>query len=155
MKTFLQSNVSVIRRINTALACMLGVMILIDIVLVMLEKRDYPTFSWVVRDHRPTLLWLTFLFGGLIAKVFYNRSIAYKEKEFSGFLGFMAVASMLLVLGYRIPSVGFWDEFITLACGGVVAYRIWPQYVPAKRRESKEESLQTLEQKFRREERGD
>ncbi|HYG02030.1 MAG TPA: hypothetical protein VD927_06260 [Chryseosolibacter sp.] len=152
MKAFLKSNIKGILRIKAAVAVMLGIMIIIDIILVMLEKRAYPTFSWVVRDHRPTLLWLTFLFGGLVSKVFYNRSIAYKEKEFTGFLGFMSVVSMLFVLGHRIPSVGFWDELVTLACGGAVAYRIWPQYVPAPHRTIEEESLEALEKKFRGEE---
>jgi hypothetical protein len=128
MKTFLQKNIKSIKVIKTTIAVMLGIMIVIDIVLVMLEKREYPTFSWVVRDHRPRLIWLTFLFGGLVAKVFYNRKSPEKQKEMTGFLAFMSVVSMLLVLGYHLGPLSYSDEFIIMVCGTVVAYRIWPQY---------------------------
>jgi hypothetical protein len=128
MKTFLKSNLKGIRVVKTTVAILLGIMVVIDVVLVMLEKRNYPTFSWVIRDHRPGLMWLTFLFGGLVAKVFYNRKSPVKEKELTGFLGFMSVASMLFVLGFNISSLNYSDQFVILLCGGIVAYRIWPQY---------------------------
>lgn len=145
-KTFLANNKKALRWAKLIIACALGLMIVIDIILVRLESRDFPTFSWVVRDHRPTLLWFTFLFGGLVAKIYYNRPISVADKEFTGFAGFMCVAAMLFVLGYNIPSVGFWDELVVILCGGVVAYRIWPQYVPPKI--SPDEAMRKITERF-------
>jgi hypothetical protein len=129
VKAFLTSHVKRIRTIKAVVGVVFGIMILTDVILVMLEQQKYPTFSWVVPDNRPGLIWLTFLFGGLVAKVFYNRKVQLKEKEVTGFLAFMSVASMLFVLGFSIESVGNFNQLIILLCGGIAAHRIWPQYV--------------------------
>jgi hypothetical protein len=55
--------------------------------------------------------------------------VQLKEKEVTGFLAFMSVASMLFVLGFSIESLGNFNQLIILLCGGIVAHRIWPQYV--------------------------
>lgn len=128
MRAFLRKYVKSIRVVKAIVACLLGFMVISDIILVMLEKKNYPTFSWVIRDNRPTLIGLTFLIGGLLAKVFYNRKVNLKAQEWTGFLAFMSVVAMLTVLGHSIESIGYVNEFIILLCGGVVAHRIWPQY---------------------------
>jgi hypothetical protein len=128
MKTFLRNHANGIRKIKAVVAVLLSLMVVIDVVLVMLEKQNYPTFSWVVRDHRPRLIWLTFLFGGLIAKIFYNREVPIKDKEVTGALAFFSVVAMLLVLGFSLEKVDRVNELIIMICGGIVAYRIWPQY---------------------------
>jgi hypothetical protein len=153
MNTFLQTHIRKIRIAKHVISGMLGIMIFIDIVLVMLEKRDWPTFSWVIRDHRPTVLWLTFFFGGLVAKIFYNRKIDLKEKEVTGFLAFMSVVAMLFVLGYSIPTVNFMNELIVLLCGGIVAYRIWPQYESSEKSTERKgkRALQLLQQRMEKE----
>jgi hypothetical protein len=108
-------------------------MVAIDIVLVMLEQHDFPTFSWVVRDNRTNLIWLTFLFGGLVAKIFYNRKVNLKDSEVSGFLAFLVMLILLFVLGQMMKESGIHldskYQFLLLASGGILAYRVWPQYV--------------------------
>lgn len=128
MRAFLKRYVKSIRVVKAIVAALLGIMVIIDIVLVMLEQKNYPTFSWVIRDNRPTLIGLTFLIGGLIAKVYYNRKVKVKDQEWTGFLAFMSVVAMLTVLGHSIEAIGYINELIVILCGGVVAHRIWPQY---------------------------
>ena len=129
MKAYLKAHVRGIRIIKAIVGIMFGLMIVIDIILVMLEPREYPTFSVVIRDHRPGLMWLTFVFGGVVSKVFFNRRVHQDtDRESTGFLGFMLVAAMLFVLGFGMESVSNWDQLVILLCGGGVAYRIWPQY---------------------------
>lgn len=129
MKAYLQSKVKIIRIAKVVVASLLGVMVVIDIVLVALEKKGFPSFSWVVRDHRTQLIWLTFLFGGLVAKVFYNRRVNLKESEASGFLTFFVMIALLFILGHLIETkISTLNELIILLSGGLLAYRVWPQY---------------------------
>jgi len=131
MKTYLQSKVKYIKMVKAVVASLLGAMILIDIVLVALDKKGYPTFSWVVRDNRAHLIWLTFLYGGLIAKIFYNRKVQIKESEATGFLTFATIVLLLYFLGHLIDvKVGPPYQLLILLSGGILAYRAWPQYTP-------------------------
>jgi len=84
MRNFFLRNLKTLRTIRTVLAILLGTMIIIDIVLVMLQTKGYPTFSEVVKDQRSELIWLNFLLGGLVGKVFYNRIVYTKKTEISG-----------------------------------------------------------------------
>jgi hypothetical protein len=129
MRTFLKSQLKTIRIVKVIVASLLAVMILIDVVLVMLEKKNFPTFSWVIRDNRPSLIWFTFLFGGLVAKVFYNRKVRVKESEVTGFLAFTSIVALLFVLGRLIETTDSWHQLFILVCGGILAYRVWPQYI--------------------------
>lgn len=130
VKSFLQKEVRKIRIIKMIIGILLAIMILTDVVLVILEKNDYPTFSWVVRDHRTQLAWFSFLYGGLVAKIFYNRSVPLKGSEVSGFLAFVCMLVLLFVLCHLIPvPLGTEHELLLLVCGAVLAYRAWPQYM--------------------------
>ena len=71
----LSAHPKAIKWIKAGIAILLITMVVIDVVLVALEARCYPTFSWVVRDNRTHLIWLVFLFGGLVSKIFYNRKV--------------------------------------------------------------------------------
>ncbi len=125
----LKKHSGAIRKIKMVIAALLGVMVLIDVVLVAMEKYGYPTFSWVVRDNRTTLVWLTFLFGGLIAKVFYNRTVKTATSETKGFMVFFTMVVILAVIGRScvIPMDTF-GEFMMLIAGGLFAHGVWPQY---------------------------
>jgi len=132
MKAFLQRNVKGLRIIKAIVASLLGIMVLIDIVLVMLEQKGFDSFSWVVRDNRSSLIWLTFLFGGLVSKIFYNRKVDLKEWEVSGFLTFMVMTILLFAFGQLIFQYGIKVDteyqFMLLVSGAILAYRAWPQY---------------------------
>ncbi len=129
MKAFLQKNVKHLKVIKAIIAALLGIMIVIDVVLVMLIDKGFPTFSWVVRDDRTALIWFTFLFGGLVAKIFYNRKVNLKQSELSGFLAFASILVLLYWLGQIITiKVSTPLELFLLVVGGFVAYRVWPQY---------------------------
>lgn len=130
IKRFLLSHLKTLRAIRVVLAILLGIMIVIDIVLVSLDKDGYPTFSEVVQQHRNELVWLNFLLAGLISKVFYNRRVYTKKREISGFLAFLTIIALLFILG-RLEQfeVTGWHQLAVMICGAVVGQRIWPQYV--------------------------
>ena len=108
---------------------MLGLMVLIDIVLVTLEGKDYPTFSLVVKTLRHRLIWFTFLYGGLMAKIFYNRKVNNKKKEVTGMLAFFSIVFLLFVIGrYLETTPSLFLQVSLLLTGGLLAYRVWPQY---------------------------
>lgn len=125
----LKKHTGAIRKIKMVIAGLLGVMVLIDVVLVALEQYGYPTFSWVVRDNRTSLVWLTFLFGGLVSKVFYNRTVKRATSETKGFMVFFTMVIILAVIGRScvIPMDTF-GEFMILVAGGLFAHSVWPQY---------------------------
>lgn len=118
-----------IKWIKGIIAALLIIMVLIDVVLVALEARCYPTFSWVVRDNRTHLIWLVFLFGGLVAKIFYNRTVKTPEAETKGFFAFAAVVLFLMVLGRQcVVPMDATTGALLLISGGMFAHGIWPQY---------------------------
>lgn len=125
----LKKHTGTIRKIKIVIASLLGVMVLIDVVLVALEKYGYPTFSWVVRDNRTSLVWLTFLFGGLVAKVFYNRTVKKASSETKGFMIFFTMVIILAVMGRScVVPMDTYGEFLILIAGGLFAHGVWPQY---------------------------
>ena len=129
LNKFLKRHLSEIRTIKIVVAVMLGLMLLIDIVLVTLEGKDYPTFSYVVKDLRHRLIWFTFLYGGLMAKIFYNRKVGEKEKEVTGLLAFFSMVFLLFVIGRHLETApSLFLQVILLVTGGIMAYRAWPQY---------------------------
>ncbi len=129
MKSYLKNHVRKLRIIKRIIAVLLGIMVAIDVVLVMMIDDGFPTFSWVVRDNRTTLIWFTLLYGGLVSKIFYNRKVDLKRSEWSGFLAFGLVLVLLYWLGQMIEgNVGTYLELFLLVCGGYLAYRVWPQY---------------------------
>lgn len=120
---------SKLKFIKWLIAGLLGTMVLIDVVLVVSEQHGFPTFSRVFRDHRTELMWMNLLFGGLITKIFFNRKVKEKHWELSGFLTFMVIAVMLYVLGQiMVIEVDTPYQLMILVCGGILAYRVWPQY---------------------------
>jgi|TARA_R110002111_G_scaffold122684_2_gene186441 hypothetical protein len=129
LNKFLKRHLSEIRTIKIVVAVMLGLMLLIDIVLVTLEGKDYPTFSYVVKNLRHRLIWFTFLYGGLMAKIFYNRKVGEKEKEVTGLLAFFSMVFLLFVIGRHLETApSLFLQIILLVTGGIMAYRAWPQY---------------------------
>jgi hypothetical protein len=132
MKSFLHRNWETLKKIKVILAIMLGAMIVIDIILVALGPKGWPTFSKVVLETQDKLIWLTFLFGGLVAKIFYNRKVDRVGQELSGFSSFMVIVGLLFLLGYYdfVPKdVPNEIQLAFLLSGGILAYRVWPQYV--------------------------
>ncbi|MDO6440171.1 hypothetical protein Q4534_22275 [Cyclobacterium sp. 1_MG-2023] len=129
LKKFLKRHLSEIRTIKIVVAVLLGLMVVIDIVLVMLEGKDFPTFSLVVKELRHRLIWFTFLYGGLVAKIFYNRKVGEKEKEVTGLLAFFSMVFLLFVIGRHLETApSLFLQVLLLLSGGVLAYRAWPQY---------------------------
>ncbi|MEM8999936.1 MAG: hypothetical protein AAGB24_06700 [Bacteroidota bacterium] len=132
MKTYLTKNVRRLKTIKIVLAVLLGVMIVIDIVLVALGPKGWPTFSKVVFDTQGQLVWLSFLFGGLVAKIFYNRKVPTFGQELLGFTSFSIVVFLLFLLGYfgLFPEdVSNEIQLAVLLFGGFFAYGVWPQYL--------------------------
>ncbi len=129
IRNFFLRNLKTLRTIRTVLAILLGTMIVIDIVLVALGE-EYPTFSEVIKRDRSELIWLNFLLGGLVGKVFYNRIVYTKKIEVSGFFAFL---SLLFLLGF----LGQLEDFElntryqlgVMLTGAIVGQRIWPQYI--------------------------
>lgn len=125
----LKKHTGAIRKIKIVIASLLGIMVLIDVVLVALEEYGYPTFSWVVRDNRTSLIWLTFLFGGLVAKVFYNRTVRKPVSETKGFMVFFTIVIILAVVGRScVIPMDTYGEFMILVAGGLFSHGVWPQY---------------------------
>ncbi|WP_163378427.1 hypothetical protein [Cyclobacterium sp. SYSU L10401] len=128
-KRFLKRHLSEIRTIKIIVASMLGLMVVIDIVLVTLEGKDFPTFSYVVKDLRHRLIWFTFLFGGLIAKIFFNRKASDKKEEITGMFAFFSMVLLLFVIGRSLETApGLFLQLLLLVSGGMLANRAWPQY---------------------------
>ena len=126
---FLKSHLSEIRTIKIVVSSLLALMVLTDIVLVMLEGKEFPTFSYVVKDLRHRLIWFTFLYGGLVAKIFFNRKVGEQEKEATGLLAFFSMVFLLFVLGrYLEEAPGLFLQVLLMISGGILAYRAWPQY---------------------------
>ena len=88
------------------IASILGLMILADIILVIVGKSndEVPTFSKVIKQNRTSLIWLNFLLGGLVSKIFYNRVVYVKNTEISGVFAFLTVILVLWVLGQFLPD---------------------------------------------------
>lgn len=128
-KKILKSHLSEIRTVKIIVAVVLGLMVVIDIVLVILEGKDFPTFSYVVKDLRHRLIWFTFLFGGLVSKIFYNRKVGEMEKEVTGILAYFSIVLLLFVIGRNLETEpSLFLQILLLVTGGVLAYRAWPQY---------------------------
>lgn len=128
-RNFFLRNLKTLKTIRTILAIVLGTMIIIDIVLVALGD-EYPTFSEIVKDQRSELIWLNFLLGGLVGKVFYNRIVYTKKPEISGFFAFLSILVLLGFLG-QLESFQLetWHQLLVMITGAIVGQRIWPQYV--------------------------
>ncbi|MEM9647888.1 MAG: hypothetical protein AAF969_05360 [Bacteroidota bacterium] len=130
MKTFIQQHTRAIKVIKIIVASLLGIMVIIDIVLVRLEDRGFPTFSEVIKANRTSLIWLNFLLGGLVAKVFYNRKVETKRREISGFFTFLAMLVLLFAFGQLFTiEIDTPYHLLIMVCGGILAHRAWPQYV--------------------------
>lgn len=115
--------------IKAIIIIVLGIMVVIDVVLVFSEEQGFPTFSKVFKEHRTELIWLNLFFGGLVSKIFFNRKVKKQHWEFSGFLTFLVIVLMLSVLGQiMIIEVETPYQLMILICGGILAYRVWPQY---------------------------
>lgn len=129
MKKFLKKHLSDIRMVKIVIAVLLGIMVVADIILVILADKDFPTFSYVVRDYRHKMIWFTFLFGGLVSKIFYNRVASERESEVTGLVAYFSIVVLLFVIGRQLTSPPtLLLQVLLLVCGGVVAYRAWPQY---------------------------
>ncbi len=129
LNRFLKRHLSEIRTVKIVVAAMLGLMVFIDIVLVTLEGKDFPTFSYVVKNLRHRLIWFTFLYGGLVAKIFYNRKVGEQEKEATGLLAFFSMVFLLFVIGRNLETApSLFLQVLLLVTGGILAYRAWPQY---------------------------
>jgi len=105
------------------------ILAVIDLILVF-NKFDYPTFSKVVKENRSNFIWLTFVYGGLVSKVFYNRIVSSKSKEKIGVIGFVLIAIILFAIGINIEKekVPEYLQIALLVFGGAYNYLFWPQY---------------------------
>lgn len=129
LNRFLKSHLSEIRTVKIVVAALLGLMVLIDVALVTLEGKDFPTFSYVVKNLRHRLIWFTFLYGGLVAKIFFNRKVGGQEKEVTGLLAFFSMVFLLFMIGRNLETEpGLSLQVLLLVSGGILAYRAWPQY---------------------------
>ncbi len=132
MKRFVQEHPKGIRTVRIVLAALLALMIVVDIVLVFLDGQGFPTFSRVVDGKQDGFLWFTFLFGGLVAKVFFNRKVKEKDREITGVIAFGSIVLLLYLLGFQLhdelPELGLAHQCLVLLVGGYVAHRVWPQY---------------------------
>lgn len=128
-RKFLLRHLKTLRTIRIILAILLGIMVLIDVVLVIIGD-DYPTFSEVIKSKRTEFMWLNFLLGGLIGKVFFNRIVFTKKPEISGFFAFLSILVLLGIFG-RIENFQLetWHHLLIMICGVIVGQRIWPQYI--------------------------
>ena len=136
MISLLQKNSRHIKKVKNILAVLLGLMILIDIGLVALGPKGWPTFSKVVLETQSKLIWLSFLFGGLVAKIYYNRKVRSKDQEILGFTLFLVVVFLLFLLGHYnfFPDdVSNEIQSLILVMGGIFAYGVWPQYIEVKK----------------------
>ena len=84
--------------------------------------------------HRTSLIWLTFVFGGLTAKIFYNRITEEVTKEIKGFLIFVSLVIILGITGFLLSSftqitIPTFIQLLLLLSGGLVASFFWPQYL--------------------------
>lgn len=126
---FLKSHLSEIRTVKIVVASLFALMVLIDIVLVALEGKEFPTFSYVVKHLRHRLIWFTFLYGGLVAKIFYNRKVGEQEKEVTGLLAFFSMVFLLFMIGRSLEATpSLLLQVLLMVSGGILAYRAWPQY---------------------------
>ncbi len=128
----IKKNEKTIKIAKIVVASILGLMILTDIILVVVgvSNEDVPTFSRVIKEKRTSLIWLNFLLGGLISKIFYSRKVYVKKYEISGVFAFMTVISVLWVLGQFLPEK--LDNIVHLTImlgGGLMAHFAWPQFI--------------------------
>ncbi len=132
MQFDIQKNEKSIKVAKIVIASILGLMILTDIVLVAvgISNSEVPTFSRVIEENRTGLIWLNFLLGGLVSKIFYNRKVEVKRKEISGVFAFAAILIILGVLGQFLPEkLNNMIHFAIMLAGGVMAHFAWPQYI--------------------------
>ena len=128
----IKKNQKTIKIAKIVIASILGLMILADIVLVILGKSndDVPTFSKVIKQNRTYLIWLNFLLGGLVSKIFYNRVVYVKNTEISGVFAFATALLLLWVLGQFLPlKLGTEVHLAIMVAGGLMARFAWPQYL--------------------------
>lgn len=82
-----------------------------------------------MKNLRHRLIWFTFLYGGLVAKIFYNRKVGEQEKEATGLLAFFSMVFLLFVIGRNLETApSLFLQVLLLVTGGILAYRAWPQY---------------------------
>ncbi|NAY90700.1 hypothetical protein GTQ34_02105 [Muricauda sp. JGD-17] len=128
----IKKNQKAIKIAKIVIASILGLMILADIILVKLgmSNDEVPTFSKVIKQNRTSLIWLNFLLGGLVSKIFYNRIVYVKRTEISGVFAFMTVILVLWVLGQFLPNkLDNMVHFAVMLGGGIMARFAWPQFV--------------------------
>lgn len=120
---------STINTIKKILIILFSILVILDVWLVFYE--DLPTFSYVVKKNRTNLIWLTFLFGGLVSKIFYNKKTEKKKSEFVGMGVFLLMIMALIFLGHKfdgIYTITTSQQFVLMLAGGFFSYLLWPQY---------------------------
>ena len=102
----------------------------------------------MVKENRSSFIWLTFVFGALVAKVFFNRRTPYRRTEIYGVIGFLIVSIILFFIGIILGDVivPTWAQLLLLLFGGAYAFTFWPQYsyrdsVAFKNSENKKDSI--------------
>jgi len=115
------------KKVKIAIIIIFSALILIDVYLVF--DSDFPTFSRVFLINRTGLIWMTFLYGTLIAKIFFNQPTYEKKKEIRGLIGVLIIAIFLFILGWNTKTEvrTEWQVFLMLI-GGIYANLFWPQY---------------------------
>ncbi len=116
-----------LKAVRTIIIVVFSALVLIDLYLVFSE--DYPTFSKVFHVYRKGLVWMSFVFGGLIFKIFFNRPANSWKSELYGFGVFLACAILIFFLARFIEFTPTnLLEFSLMAVGGILARIFWPQY---------------------------
>lgn len=105
-------------------------LIIIDIYLV--KDTEKATFSLLIKNNKPEFIWLTFLFGGLVSKIFYNRKTKKKIAEKIGATFFLIITTVLFFYGGSLTSsdndIVNQFQLPLLIGGGFSAIVLWPQY---------------------------
>ena len=120
-----------IKTVKLVLMLFFIILIIIDIYLVF-NKHSYPTYSLFVKVNRTSLIWLTFLYGGLVSKIFFNKKTNNKKKSLYGVIGFFSMTVGLFFTGMSLPNgyvVSTLIQFPLLISGMLLAHFIWPQYI--------------------------
>jgi hypothetical protein len=119
-----------IKIIKGIVVAIFSLLVISDIVLVALQDKCFPTYSWLVRDNRSYLIWLPFLFGGLVSKIYFCRIVYKPESEIKGFFLFCSILLLLIVLGRQcLIKVDAFIGLLLLVSGGFCSFSVWPQFV--------------------------
>jgi len=108
----------------------LGIFVLLivgDIILVAVD--ELPTISAVYKKHEGRFLFGSFLFGALIAKIYFNRPVRNRKEEVIGILILvLIIATYSIIGGTFVNEPPLQLQLLLMVTGGLCGYWLWPQY---------------------------